>query len=68
MAAGTGGTQQYRGRDMVASHTHLRLTDADFLSAGGDIVKAMQTQGYGPEEIDEVVCILVSLKDQVVLK
>ena len=33
-----------------------------------DIVTAMQSMDYGQDEIDEVVCILVSLKDQVVLK
>jgi hemoglobin len=67
-AAGTGGPQSYTGRSMPAAHEHLHLTDADFLAAGGDIVKAMQTMGYGENEITEFVCILVSLKDQVVLK
>ena len=32
------------------------------------IVGAMTALGYGQEEIDEVVCILVSLKDQVVFE
>lgn len=41
---------------------------SDFLSAGDDIGKAMTSLGYGQNEIDEVVCILVSLKDQVVLQ
>ncbi len=68
MAAGTGGEATYTGRPMPAAHQHLHLTDADFLAAGGDIVTAMQSLGYGQNEIDEVVCILVSLKDQVVLK
>lgn len=67
-AAGTGGPQTYKGRSMTAAHEHLHLTDADFLVAGGDIVQAMQTMGYGENEINEFVCILVSLKDQVVLK
>jgi hemoglobin len=67
-ASGTGGPQTYTGRDMPSAHAHLELTDADFLQAGGDIVKAMQTMGYGQNEIDEFVCILVSLKDQVVLE
>jgi hemoglobin len=67
-AAGTGGSETYRGRSMPAAHEHLNLTDADFLAAGGDVVKAMQTMGYGEDEITEFVCILVSLKDQVVLK
>ena len=68
VAAGTGGTQTYSGRTMPASHANLELTDADFLSAGGDIVTAMKSMGYGENEIQEIVCILVSLKDQVVLK
>ena len=67
-AAGTGGSETYHGRSMPAAHGHLHLTDADFLSAGGDIVKAMQTMGYGQNEIDEMLCILVSLKPQVVLE
>ncbi|MFQ5349861.1 MAG: group 1 truncated hemoglobin [Thermoanaerobaculia bacterium] len=66
MAAGTGGSESYTGRAMGPAHAHLGLTDADFLAAGGDIVKAMQNLGHGQEEIDEVVCILVSLKDQVI--
>ncbi len=66
VAAGTGGTATYSGRDMPSTHAHLKLTDADFLSAGNDIVNSMTTLGYGQNEIDEFVCILVSLKDQVV--
>ena len=68
MAAGVGGTAKYTGRTLPAAHAHLNLTDADFLSAGGDIIKAMKSMDYGQEEIDEVVCILVSLKDQVVFE
>ena len=68
MAAGTGGSQKYTGRDMQSSHAHLELTDADFLSAGADIVTAMKSLDYGQDEIDEVICIMVSLKDQVVLE
>ena len=68
VSAGTGGTAEYTGRDMKSAHEHLELTDADFLSAGGDIVKAMKSMEYGENEINEVICILVSMKDQVVLK
>lgn len=68
VAAGTGGEVKYEGRDLPSSHAHLKLTDADFLSAGGDVVTAMQSMKYGQAEIDEIVCILVSLKDQVVFE
>ena len=67
-AAGTGGPQEYTGRTMPGSHANLKRTDADFLSAGGDIVTAMKSMGYGENEINEFVCILVSLKDQVVFE
>lgn len=68
MAAGTGGSAEYTGRSMVDAHVHLGITDADFLSAGGDVIKAMENLGYAQDEIDEVVCILLSLMDQVVQK
>jgi len=68
VAAGTGGTAKYTGRALPVSHAHLNLTDADFLTAGGDIVASMKTMGYGQNEIDEMLCILMSLKDQVVFK
>jgi hemoglobin len=68
VAAGTGGPQAYEGRDLHSLHAGMKLSDADFLSAGGDVVQAMQNLEYGQDEIDEMVCILVSLKDQVVLE
>lgn len=67
-AAGTGGDAKYTGRSLPASHAHLKLTDADFLAAGSDVVTAMTSMGYGENEINEFLCILVSLKDQVVFK
>ncbi len=66
--SGTGGPEIYTGRTLPASHADLHLTDADFLSAGGDIVTAMKTMGYGENEITDFVCILVSLKDQVIFE
>jgi hemoglobin len=66
MAAGTGGTEKYDGRNMVDAHSHLKMTNADFLSAGSDVMKAMKNLGYGENETNEVVCILVSMKDMVI--
>jgi len=68
ISAGTGGGAKYTGRDLHSSHVEMKLTDAHFLSAGGDIMMAMKSLGHGQNEIDEFLCILVSLKDQVVMK
>jgi len=68
VSAGTGGGGEYKGRSMPDAHRHMDLTDADFLAAGSDIVAAMKEMKYGQNEIDEFMCILVSLKGQVVFK
>jgi len=68
ISTGTGGPKVYTGRDMPSSHAHLELSSADFLSAGGDVNKAMVNKGYGEEEIQEMICILVSMKDLVITR
>lgn len=68
VSTGTGGPKVYTGRDMPSSHAHLELSKADFLSAGNDVGMAMQNKGYGEEETQEFVCILVSMKDLVITK
>jgi hemoglobin len=67
LISGTGGANVYEGPGLRASHESMKLTDADFLSAGGDVMKAMKNLGYAEPEIDEVVCALVALREQVVL-
>lgn len=68
LAVGSGGPGEYTGRDMESAHAHLQLTNADFVAAGGDVMQAMRTKGCGEEEIQEVVCALVSFRAQVVIE
>jgi hemoglobin len=67
MISGMGGPPVYEGPSLTESHEHLELTNADFLAAGGDVIQAMKNLDHGQDEIDEVVCALVGLRDQVVL-
>ena len=67
MISGTGGPKVYQGPDLTTSHRRMNLTNADFVSAGGDIVQAMKNLKFGQPEIDEVVCTLVALRPLVVL-
>jgi hypothetical protein len=53
---------------MPEAHEHLKLTNADFLSAGNDVVHAMKNKGVGEEEIQEVICMLVGLREAVVIE
>lgn len=66
--SGTGGPDVYEGRDMVSAHAHLGITNADFLAAGHDVIQAMKNEGCTEGEIEEIVCILVSLRDRVVIE
>ncbi len=68
IAAGTGGTAVYKGRSVPDSHAGMMITPEVFLSAGGDIGVAMQTVGWGPDEQAEFMCILLSMKDDVIGK
>lgn len=67
LAVGSGGPGEYTGRDMESAHAHLQLTNADFIAAGGDVMQAMRNKECGEEEIQEVVCALVSFRAQVVI-
>ena len=62
MVAASGGPDEYKGPSLPSSHAHLKLTNADFLSAGHDVMLGMKKQ-----EINEVLCMFMSLRDQVVI-
>lgn len=66
LTVGTGGEGKYHGGSMKDVHAHLGITPADFLAAGGDVDSVMKKMKYGGEEIQEVVCALVSFVPVVV--
>ncbi|MCA9002694.1 MAG: group 1 truncated hemoglobin [Planctomycetes bacterium] len=68
ISAGTGGTAEYKGQSVLDSHTGMGITPEIFLAAGGDIGEAMQMVGWGPDEQAELMCIILSMRDDVILK
>ena len=64
---GTGGPHQYTGRDMRASHTDLKITEVDFLRANDDTLIALEENGVGEAEKNEVIAILNSMKTDIVV-
>lgn len=68
LVVGTGGKATYKGREMGEAHRHLKITAADFVSAGGDVQSVMKGMKYGENEIQEVVCALVSFVPVVVVQ
>lgn len=61
-----GGDVEYQGMNMADAHAHMAMTDAHFLAAGGDVQAAMAAAGVGEAEIQEVMCMFASLRDDVV--
>ena len=68
LVLGTGGKANYSGRDMASAHAHLKITNGDFLSAGGDVKAVMAGMKYGENEVQEVLCSLASFIPVVVQK
>ena len=63
----TGGPPVYNGPPLTESHGHLNLTNEIFVLGGGDVPVAMKELGYDEGVTNDVVCMLASLRDQVVL-
>jgi hypothetical protein len=66
LVVGTGGAGKYNGKDMASAHKNYNITNADFLSAGGDVQAVMKELNYGANEVQEVICALVSFVPVVV--
>jgi hemoglobin len=63
---GAGGPQHYEGRDLRGAHAGMNVSEQELIAAIDDFVAALQAQGVGPAEVNEVVGILYSLKGEVV--
>ena len=68
VVANSGGGGEYTGRSMPEVHKDMGITHADFLVAGDDIQIAMKAQGLGENEVQEMICFLVSLSPQVITR
>ena len=64
--AGFGGPEAYTGKDMISAHKGMNINDAEFVAVCDDVLKALDKHSAGKREKDEVLCILYSLKAEVV--
>jgi hemoglobin len=63
---GAGGPQKYEGKDMRTAHAGMNISEQELIATIDDFVAAMQSQGVGTTEVNEVVAILYSLKGEVI--
>jgi truncated hemoglobin YjbI len=64
---GTGGPHQYTGRDMRTAHAGMKINEKEWTSANDDMLLALDRNGIGQEEKDEVIAILESFKGDIVV-
>jgi hemoglobin len=64
--AGTGGPDNYTGLDMIAAHRGMNIDNDEFMAVLDDVMQALDMNGIGQREKEEVLFILYSLKSEVV--
>jgi len=64
--AGFGGPEEYTGKDMVTAHTGMNISDAEFIAVVDDVLSALDMNNVGQKEKDEILCILYSMKPEIV--
>ncbi len=62
----SGGPCQYKGQNMEAAHTGMKLTEAEFNALAEDTTKALDKFKVPAKEQGEVIGMLASLKGAVV--
>ena len=64
--AGSGGPQAYTGKDMLAAHKGMNISEQEYLAVTDDIVGAMTKNKLDDGTKNEVVAILYSLKGEII--
>ena len=63
---GTGGPACYQGKEMRAAHAGMNISDAEFMAVVDDAMQALDNNGVGQREKEEILFILYSLRPDVV--
>jgi hemoglobin len=62
---GTGGPQQYTGKDMRAAHRGLNISEQEYMAVVDDILAALDKHAIGARERSEVLSIAYGLKGEI---
>ncbi len=65
--SGTGGPDVYKGEDMLATHKGMNISAAEFMAALNDALAALEKNGIGQREQEEVLFILYSMRSDITL-
>ena len=68
VSAVSGGPLKYTGRSMKDSHKGMKITEAEFGAIAGDLIATLKKFKVPQKEIDELVGIIATTKDDIVEK
>jgi hemoglobin len=63
--AGTGGPESYTGKDMLATHKGMNISEQEFMSVIDDAMDALQKNGIDDATRSEVLAVLWSMRREV---
>jgi len=64
--AGSGGPQEYTGRDMLTTHKGMNISEEEYMAVIDDVFTAMNKNNVGETEQKDVLAILYSLKGEMI--
>jgi hemoglobin len=64
--AGSGGPETYTGKDMLATHKGMNISEQEYLAVMDDIVGAMSKNEIAEDARKDVIAILYSLKGEII--
>jgi hemoglobin len=68
ICAGSGGPCTYKGKTMLAAHTGMNITMAEFNALVGDLVAALDTYSVPEKEKNDLLAILGPMQSDIVGK
>ena len=66
--AGSGGPNNYKGKDMVSAHTGMNISPAEYMHVVDDIFMALDKNGIDEDSKKDILSILWSLKEMIIAK
>ncbi len=63
-----GGPSEYTGKELSAAHQNMNISDADFGTVATILKQTLEDAGVEPEDLDTIIGIVASTKDQIVTK
>ncbi len=66
LSAGTGGPHAYTGKNMLDSHRGMNISDNEYMAVVDDIMKALDQNGVGHQEKQELLMIGYALRPEIV--